>query len=165
METAITNDILTHLPHGGERVNIPRRIIIHAMGEFITDDDGGRHHAVKFLDKRGLSAHMLGAPDGTRYRCRHDAEIAWHAKGHNTNTLGYEFLVPGEHDYASFLEAIKTPYVTDEAYKAGVEQMREWVEAHNISVIERHSDVSPGRKFDPGDGFPWLDFLADIGAS
>lgn len=132
------------------------------MGEYIRD--GKRtDHAVPFLERYKLSAHALVAPDGSIYRCREDDEKAWHAKGYNRDSLGIEFLVPGDHDYGSFLKAIKHPYLTDAEYTNGLEQVREWMDLYPIVSVDRHSDVSPGRKVDPGDGFPWEEFKADLG--
>ena len=148
------------LPHGREG-NQPTRIIIHAMGEHILDPDPV--DAVDFLDSLELSAHSLIYPNGDNVRCRNDDQIAWHARGYNTGSLGIEFLVPGDHNYGSFLEAIKHPYVADEAYAEGLYQVREWLNLYPITEISRHSDVSPGRKVDPGDGFPWEDFKHDLG--
>lgn len=153
----ITHD--AYLEHGGTVINNPDTVVVHAMGEYI-----GRDHAVLFLNKLKLSAHALIAPDGSVYRCRRDDQRAWHARGHNTNSLGIEFLVPGEHDYSSFLSAIKNPYLTDAQRQAGLDQVREWLMLRPIKTITRHSDISPGRKVDPGDGFPWVDFLHDLGA-
>jgi N-acetyl-anhydromuramyl-L-alanine amidase AmpD len=105
----------------------------------------------------------LIAPDGHNYRLRKDEETAWHARGSNRNSLGLEFLVQGDHDYGTFIEALKTPYLTKLQYQTGVEQAREWIDLFNIGWVVRHSDLSPGRKVDPGHGFPWHKFLDDIG--
>ena len=156
------NKTITHLKHGGKKVQEPKVIVIHAMAEFIIGD-GWKKHAVPFLNKYGLSAHSLVAPDATNYRCRKDNEIAYHAKGYNTNSLGLEALVPGEHDYGSFVNTIKQPYLTDGQYLAIVEQTKEWIDLWPIERIIRHSDLSPERKVDPGDGFPWIQFLHDVG--
>jgi N-acetyl-anhydromuramyl-L-alanine amidase AmpD len=150
-------------PHGGDRVNVPKTIIIHCMGEYIADGQGGYDHAVEFLDKYKLSVHSLIASDGTNFRCRQDDQHAWHARGHNRDSLGMEFLVPGDHDYRTFIETIKNHYTTTEQYQAGVAQVREWIARYDIERITRHSDISPGRKVDPGRGFPWRKFLVDIG--
>jgi len=158
----MTGDIVTaHLKHGWNGINRPKLLVVHAMGEFIVD--GQKHyHAVEWLDHLELSAHVLAAPDGTRFRCRKDAEGAYHAKGFNMDSLGIEVLVPGEHDYASFLEAIKHPYVSDAQYSAVLEQCRKWLDAYQIERVARHCDISPGRKVDPGAGFPWADLLHDL---
>lgn len=157
------------ISHGNGQQS-PSRIIIHAMGEFIyidirsaqsLDMPPGEYHAYEFLELRRLSAHILGTPSGVKIRCREDNQGAWHAKGYNANSLSYEYLVPGLHDYTSFLSAIKTPYVTDAAYQAGVEQILEWKARYGIDRIDRHSDVDPTRKYDPGDGFPWEKLLED----
>ena len=140
----------------------PSRIVVHAMAEFITDR-GREWHAPEFLKNIGLSAHSLITPSGVRIRCRRETQGAYHARGFNRDSLGIEVLVPGVHDYDSFIEAIKTPYMTKTQYHATVDQCREWLDEFHILSIDRHSDVDPERKHDPGDGFPWTDLLSDIG--
>jgi N-acetyl-anhydromuramyl-L-alanine amidase AmpD len=154
--------ITKHLVHGGSAVNKPSLIIIHAMAENIKDGDK-TYSAHEFLQWYGLSAHALCTPDGVIIRCRDDDEIAWHARGHNTDSLGIEFLVRGEHDYASFLKAIEYPYLSPNQYSAGVEQVKIWMDKYGITDVRRHSDVSPGRKVDPGNGFYWDKLRKDLG--
>lgn len=146
----------------GASVQTPRMIVVHCMGEFILDPKP--IHATDFLAKLGLSAHALVAPDGDVYLCRDDDQGAYHARGYNTDSLGIEFLVEGHHNYGSFIEKIKSPYVSEEQLKAGVKAVKSWVKAYNIprEKIVRHSDISPGRKVDPGAGFPWGDFLDEV---
>jgi len=151
--------IQTHLEHG-RGTQVPDTIIVHAMGEFILTKPP--RHAVKFLDFDKLSAHALIAPDGTNYRCRLDTEIAWHALKHNTNTLGIEFLVPGDHNMASLIKAMNKEYLAEIQYQAGLAQIKEWIELWPIKEIKRHSDIDPERKVDPGDGFLWERLLNDI---
>lgn len=159
------NIINTPSPYGRSG-NIPKRGIIHAMGEFIKDDDGTVYSAADWLIKCGWSAHLLIHPSGDVMRCRRNDQVAWHAKGYNIGTLGAEFLVPGIHDYGTFIETIKKPYLTDAEYAAGVDIIRrEWVGDLGILHFNRHSDVDPARKVDPGDGFPWLQFLKDLGVT
>lgn len=126
----------------------PNKIIIHSMGEYI-DDNVNIYHATEWLEHLKLSAHFLITPGGVVIKTRDIDRIAYHAKGHNTNTIGIEFLVPGIHDYSTFLKAIKTDYVTDFAWKSGIELIREL----GIKDIVRHSDIDPERKKDPGSGF------------
>lgn len=147
-----------HSPYGGAH-QTPNRIIVHAMGEFVMADGGDSYdYAPEFLERMKLSAHALVAPDGTVIRCRLDNEGAYHARGFNVDSLGIEMLVAGQHDYGSFVGAIAQPYLTDAQYAAAVAQCREWVQKHKITRIDRHSEVSPGRKLDPGSGFPFLEF-------
>ena len=155
------NTITSHLDHG-KSINEPKIIVVHAMGEYI-GGNGWDNHAVQYLNKAGLSAHSLIAPDATNYRCRLDSETAYHALGFNTDTLGMEALVEGVHDYASFLKAIDKPYLSKIQYQCMVEQAIEWKQMHDIIKIVRHSDLSPERKVDPGNGFPWKMFLNDVG--
>lgn len=146
----------------GSMVQLPNTIVIHAMGEYI-GSPGWKNHAVNFLNRTGLSAHSNIAPDGVDYRCRNDNQGAYHALNHNTNTLGLEFLVGGVHTYSSFLKAISQPYLTEIQYKVGVERVKYWIKRWGITKVVRHSDLSPERKVDPGDGFPWEMFKTDIG--
>ena len=146
----------------GNKHNVPKMIVVHSMGEFILDPKP--IHATDFLAKIGLSAHALVAPNGDIYICRDDDQGAYHAKGYNTNSLGIEFLVEGHHDYGSFLEKIKSDFVTLDQWEAGVDAVRSWVQAYDIpkEKVVRHSDISPGRKLDPGAGFKWDKFLKEI---
>jgi N-acetyl-anhydromuramyl-L-alanine amidase AmpD len=144
----------------GSQSNDPYKIIVHAMGERI--DDGDIYSARDFLDKIKLSAHVLIKPDGDVIRCRHDKQGAYHAIGHNEDSLGVEFLVNGTHTYGSFIEAIKGDYITPEQYQAGIEVINMMIAENNIKMILRHSDVSPGRKLDPGTGFKWQWFKKQL---
>ena len=164
------NKVNIYLPHGGG-IQVPKKIILHAMAEYLNIDpatakkyniEAGEYHALRWLDIIGLSAHALISPTGVSIRCRNDDQIAWHARGNNTNTLGVEFLVKGVYDYGSFLQRIKTPYLTDDQFHCGQEQIREWVEAWNIESIKTHSEIDPGRKHDPGAGFPTNEFLQEL---
>jgi len=145
----------------GNKHNIPKRIVVHAMGQYLLDPYP--IHATDFLAKLGLSAHALVAPNGDVYICRDDDQGAYHARGYNTNSLGIEFLVEGHHTYSTFLEAIKTDYVTPEQWEAGVNAVKGWMDGYDIpqTKVVRHSDISPGRKVDPGIGFKWDKFLAE----
>jgi N-acetyl-anhydromuramyl-L-alanine amidase AmpD len=148
---------------GGNQFNKPKRIVVHAMGEYIKDPDP--IFAPDFLEKYGLSAHALIVPNGDVMMCRDEQAGAYHAKGYNTDSLGVEFLVSGVHDYGSFLDTIKTDYITSEQWIAGIWLVSQWASKWGIErdMINRHSDISPGRKVDPGAGFKWQEFLKQVG--
>ena len=148
------------LPSGATH-QTPNRIVLHAMGEYIKTETG-EQHAYDFLKNTGLSAHALICPDGTILKCREDNQGAYHARGFNKDSLGVEFLVQGVHTYDSFLKAIGKPYLTFEQHVSGVELLRQWCFTHAISLIDTHSALSPGRKQDPGAGFPLKQFLIDV---
>lgn len=135
----------------------PTQIVIHAMGEFV-----GGMFAPDFLRSVELSAHALVTPSGVVIRTRGDQYGAYHARGHNINSLGVEILVAGVHDYTSFVRAIKTDWVTPQQWDATVDLVRGWRSKHGIDTVVRHSDIDPGRKVDPGEGFMWERFLKTI---
>lgn len=145
-----------HLNKGAIR-QVPDRIVLHAMSEYIEG-----LYAVDFLKNIGLSVHAIITPSGKIIRCRNDNEGAYHAKGFNTNSLGVEFLVKGQHSYTSFLKAIQTPYLSQEQYEAGMCLVKEWMKEWDITKVQEHSYLSPRRKFDPGPGFPKIQFSKDI---
>lgn len=146
----------------GRKKQTPKRVVVHSMGEYIREGGNKTRAAVDFLRNIGLSAHALVRPSGEIIRCRSDNEGAFHAKGFNVDSLGVEFLVKGQHDYGSFLKEIKKDYVTPHQYESGVKLVKEWIWLYNITQVDRHSDLSPERKYDPGSGFPWGQFLKDI---
>lgn len=157
--------IVANMPsvHGPSKLE-PDTIIVHAMAEFL-DTAGRDYFAPDFLDRRGESAHAFITPSGVVIEAREYGEGAWHAREYNYNSLGVEFLVPGVHTYATFAKTIRSSYVTSKAYKAGVELVRFWIDASPLTIdVLRHSDVSPGRKIDPGAGFPWTKFIKDVRA-
>ena len=153
------------IPHGKETHGREiSRIVYHAMAEFIRDDDGQVYYCVDWLKKIGLSAHALFTPSGVVIRGRRDDQVAWHAKGYNFGSLGGEFLVPGIHDYTSFLERIKEPYLTEVQLRAGINQTLEWLGKHKgIKHVDAHSEIDPDRKYDPGAGFEREIYLDAIG--
>lgn len=131
----------------------PTKVIIHSMSEIIEG-----MHASEFLETVRLSAHFLILPNGDVMKLRKTHEIAWHARNHNTNTIGIEVLVEGEHTYDTFIEAIETDWVKPEQMDSLVELTNGIIEYYDINEIVRHSDIDPVRKADPGSGFDWMGF-------
>ena len=154
--------IKIHLPKGLKH-NQPKKIVLHTMAEFI-NYDGEDMYAPYFLRKIGLSAHSLITPIGQEILCRYPTEGAYHAKGHNTDSLGLEFLMQGVHTYESFLETLKTPYLSAAAFDKGVEVVKGWMDKFDIPIEEvvTHQEIDPDRKYDPGTGFPLEEFKNEL---
>lgn len=150
--------------HGASH-QTPNRIIVHAMAERIAwPNDNDRTHAVRFLERYPgeLSAHVLISSDGgTIIQCRRDNQGANHAKDHNINSLGVELLVSGVYNLKELHKRIHTPgWCSMKQIDTLRRLVVHWCSTHAIKKIERHSDIDPSRKEDPGNGFPWAQFVA-----
>lgn len=154
----------TQMPNDGLMVNGPNGIIIHSMAEYVQGT-----YAPDYLWNIDLSAHYFIEPNGNvikgpapNIRCRHAGRSEWGGqKWLNTSYVGIEVLVEGDHDYASYIEAIKDPASFKAIqYIKLARLVQDLAALYPIvpSNIVRHSDVSPGRKVDPGTGFDWQKF-------
>ncbi len=159
--------------------NTPKLLVIHAMGEIIRIDQEAHdwykvnkgmnipirdYHAYEWLKFRGFSAHGLIAPNGMLIKCREDDQGASHAKGHNVNSLGYEFLVKGIHTYAIFIETMKTDWLTNFQFTVGVELFKRKMSKWSIDTnkVTTHHILTPTKKEDPGSGFPLNEFKTSL---
>ncbi len=106
--------------------------------------------------KHEVSAHYLIDQQGGVIQLVAEAQRAWHAgagswgayRDINSASIGVELCNAGNHGFPmQQIEALKT-LITD------VKQR--W--AISAANIIGHSDMSPGRKFDPGRRFPWQTF-------
>ena len=158
---------------------VPKGIIVHSMAEYLKLDDGPKY-AKDFLESVGLSVHGFIQPDGRYDKMLDTPSKAFHAgksvygdlSGLNSHFLGFELLVPGEHDFGTFSKAIETPGTyTDAQFKTAVDVCKYWIDKYKIPVdaIVRHSDVSgddvrgKGKgKTDPGSAFDWEAFKAAL---
>jgi N-acetyl-anhydromuramyl-L-alanine amidase AmpD len=145
-----------------ERNDAPSAIILHAIGEYIDLEED--MFCMYYLDSIGLSCHYYVTPSGVILQTAPDNFVTYHAKGHNQYSIGIEIIVSGLHTYETFLDAIAEPYVTDAQEGALVDLSRYLSKQHNIkpSNIFRHSDISPGRKKDPGAGFDMEAFIHHV---
>ena len=112
--------------------------------------------------KYKVSSHFVINQNGKIYRLVQDYQTAWHAgkscwgkyKNLNKNSIGIELVNKGhEFDYTNFKKRqlsslIKICKILIKKYK---------IKKRNIVG---HSDISPLRKIDPGEKFPWKE-LAD----
>ena len=153
----------------------PKGVIIHSMAEYLKMDNGPMK-AHDFLKSVRLSVHGFIHPDGTYEkmiksprRAHHAGTSNWNGLKHlNSHYLGFELLVPGTHNYGSFLKAIKKPGTYTQAqFDRAVEVCKYWIKTYKIPLdnIIRHSDCSGDHvrgkgkgKSDPGAAFDWNAF-------
>lgn len=143
--------------------NSKSQLIIHAMGEFIDYSDNKDYFAPDWLDFMGYAAHYFVTPSGVVIESLDENLCGAHAKGFNVGSIGIEFLVKGVHTYPTFIEAIKTDWATKEQFDAGVELCQELMyDWPGLENMQRHSDIDPKRKQDPGSGFDWDKFKENV---
>ena len=164
-------------------------LIIHAIAERIAwpDDPRGYVPCQEWLTTHpgAYSADALVWPDGALSVLNDDLEArySWHAGisrgllawagppliGGSLNhcSIGVEVVVPGRHNYASFLRAIRGDWVAGVQYRTLGWVATTWGKRFSIgrTLIAGHRQVSgddvrgAGRgKRDPGDGFDWRRF-------
>ena len=142
-------------PNFGERKGgaKPSLIIIHYTGMQTGEaalsrlcDPASEVSAHYFIDEKGKVLNLV--PDDKR---------AWHAgasywRGEtdiNSHSIGIELVNKGhEFGYEDFPPA---------QIRALVKLCRKLMKRHGIAAegVLAHSDIAPGRKFDPGEKFPW----------
>ncbi len=115
--------------------------------------------AIKRLTKiqSEVSTHYLIKKNGIILRMVPDLHVAWHAgrsrwkkyKSLNKNSIGIEITNPGhQYGYAFF---------SQKQIKSIIELSKVLIKKYKIKKnnILGHSDISPDRKKDPGEKFPW----------
>ena len=143
---------MTHpSPNHGERRGgaRPSLIVIHYTG--MADGPSAR---ARLCDPQAeVSAHWLIDEDGTAEALVPEGRRAWHAgagswRGQddvNSRSIGIEMVNPGDKPFtAAQMDAL-------EALLAGI--MSRW--SIGPEAVIGHSDMAPGRKFDPGPRFDW----------
>ena len=116
-------------------------------------------HAIKRLQnpKSKVSSHYLIKNNGEILKLVPDLYEAWHAgvstwkrfKSLNQNSIGIEITNPGhQHGYKNF--SSKQIFSLKKLLNFLIKKFK-----INKKCILGHSDVSPGRKKDPGEKFPW----------
>jgi len=90
--------------------------------------------------KAKASYHVLIGRDGRCYRFVDDVKMAWHAKGHNRDSLGLAFS-----NRNNGTEALTTAQMT-----MAKSLIQRWLRGiPTIRSITTHRDVDPKRKTDP----------------
>ncbi|WBU61422.1 N-acetylmuramoyl-L-alanine amidase [Paracoccus albus] len=143
---------MTHpSPNHGERRGgaRPSLIVIHYTGM----SDGPSARARLCDPQAEVSAHWLIDEDGTAEALVPEDRRAWHAGAGswqgkddvNSRSIGIELVNPGNRPFAAAqMDALET-------LLAGI--MSRW--SIGPEAVIGHSDMAPGRKFDPGPRFDW----------
>jgi AmpD protein len=108
-----------------------------------------------------VSAHFLIRRRGTLVQFVSTDRRAWHAgpsrllerEACNDFSVGIELEGDGEHRF------------TDTQYQRLSALLEVLRGRHPLALIAGHSDIAPGRKFDPGPFFDWPRVLASAGAA
>ena len=151
-------------PNFGTRVGVaaPDMIILHYTGM------GTGEGAESWLcnPESEVSSHYLVHEDGRIVQMVRESDRAWHAGRSswkaltdiNSRSIGIEIVNPGHF--------LGHPDFPDAQIEAVIALCAGICARHGIPPerILAHSDVSPGRKIDPGEKFPW-DRLATAGVA
>lgn len=147
-------------PNYGERPCPVDLVVLHYTGM-----ETGAEALERLCDRDpGVSAHYLVEEDGRTYRLvaeekrAHHAGVSEWAGRVNVNdfSIGIEIVNPGHYwGYKDFPDPQMASVIT---------LLRDICLRHVIpkTRVVGHSDITPGRKEDPGEKFPW-DRLADAG--
>jgi N-acetylmuramoyl-L-alanine amidase len=160
-DSSVVSDVVASANYGDRRAGrAPDMIVLHYTG--MTDADV----AIRRLTVAGteVSAHYVVREDGRIIQCVPESLRAWHAgqatwgseTDVNSCSIGVE-IVNGGHDY-------NLPTYPLRQIAAVIALCKGIMIRRNIprDRVLGHSDVSPGRKQDPGEKFPWQ-LLADSG--
>ena len=150
-----------HSPNYNDRIGFdaPEYIILHYTGVSAQEADS------VYMDKAGqLSPHYMVEIDGRVTQYVEEEKRAWHAgqsywdgcEDINSASVGIE-VVNGGHDAG-------LPEYPAVQIDALIILCQEIAARHNIGPMNviGHSDISPLRKIDPGEVFPW-EYLAQNG--
>ena len=159
-------------PHRTSVENRPIAVVVIHMMEIGEREGAAEACAAWFASPVSeVSAHYCVDAE-TTIQCVREADIAWHARGGNTNSIGIELAgYAGQQardwndDYSqAVLEraAALTAEVCDR-YRIPVRRVRADGLVAGRRGITGHSDVSAAFRrsdhWDPGPAFPWNDFL------
>ena len=144
-------------------VTNPNTIVVHAVAEFI-DFRHRDQTGWEFIDSLGWGAHYYITPSGTIINSIPEQRMGAHAKGHNEDTIGIEFVVPGLHTIETLTRAMDNPgWMSYAQTEHGILLCNELISRHkNIKYMTSHAHLSPERKTDPGKGFPYPEFIEKV---
>lgn len=109
----------------------------------------------------GGSAHIV-VDDTEVYRCVHDRDTAWHAKGHNTIGLGLEIVGFAQWSAEKWMSH-KPTLIEAARIHAG------WNKKYGIPFVwstsrgyHSHDDLPGNDHYDPGPNFPWAFYRQQV---
>ena len=149
----IKNYFSSNFDKNKRSVNSIKIIIIHYTGM-----QSERESIIRLCNPRSkVSSHFVISQSGRIYRLVQERQIAWHAGKScwgkyinlNKNSIGIELVNRGhEFGYADFKKR---------QLSSLVKVCRNLIKKYKIRQknVVGHSDVSPLRKMDPGEKFPW----------
>jgi N-acetyl-anhydromuramyl-L-alanine amidase AmpD len=151
-------------------------IVIHTM-EIGERTDAARICARWFESPASqVSAHYCVDADEV-VQCVEEADIAWHARGGNTNSIGVELAGMAGQGRRDWADAYSQAVLDRSAELVADIAQRHDVPIRKLSAtalreggrgFAGHGDVSEAWKksdhWDPGPGFPWVEFLARVRA-
>lgn len=151
-------------PNRGGKRTTTIGIVLHSTRSGLADEDAltkeyGRTISWFMSPRAEASAHrVIGYAPGQHAQLVADDYIAWHAGEMNGAWLGIEFCQPRAAD----------PF-SDYQISVGIAVCLEWCIRYGIETslktIVRHQDTVQGRRWgktDPGDMFPYADFVATV---
>jgi N-acetylmuramoyl-L-alanine amidase len=160
-DSSVVSDVIPSANYGDRRGGrTPDMIVLHYTGMMDAEV------AIRRLTVAGteVSAHYVVREDGRIIQCVPESLRAWHSGAStwgpeadvNSCSIGVE-IVNGGHDY-------DLPSYPIRQIAAVIALCKGIMLRRNIprERVLGHSDVSPGRKQDPGEKFPWQ-LLADSG--
>lgn len=135
--------------HGDRRGQRPELIVLHYTG--MADAASARARLCDPLSE--VSAHWLIDEDGTTEALVPEDRRAWHAgagswqgrEDVNSRSIGIELVNPGDRPFACPQMKALSALLRD--------IMGRW--QIGPAAVIGHSDMAPGRKFDPGPRFDW----------
>jgi len=151
-------------PNFSERKNGIDLVVIHCISLpegiygnsniedlFLNKIDCLKHDSFKSLENLKVSSHLLVKRDGTVIQFVAFDKCAWHAgesfydgrKNCNDFSIGIE------------LEGCIDDIFTEKQYIELNKILKELKSIYGINNIVGHSEIAPGRKFDPGKNFDW----------
>jgi N-acetyl-anhydromuramyl-L-alanine amidase AmpD len=150
------DEIFIELPAGKPGFNLkPELIVLHASAEWVWDfDEDKYYHILSYHKHKGWSAHYYVFQNNLLVKCKKDIDMAYHAAGHNKNSIGIEFIMPGFHTYEMFIDAIDGQWLLREQLDIGLDVVKKLIYKYRIKEITTHHELDPDRKYDPGHGFP-----------